>query len=285
MVALNFKKPPIIGQRNSPALSDTTANEQKHISTSTSAAYNPPSCFPLSPTPTKVLCFKCGLALEDIQLIHIHLVIDHHLCNVCGFVAGFETYEELQNHLEQDHFYCETCEWLAPSHQGLQQHNIHKHNMCVTCGEYLEGPNQLKGHRNCHLPLSISCFLCEKGFATLSSVFNHLESGKCEAEATTNDIQRLMSDYYSAYHFKTNIHIPVDKWIYCRACDKSYHNLSELLQHLEFRRCSETYNQDLAQLVDYVKENIKTTISKRCQQSMLPPRPVHYRILELRRNR
>lgn len=284
MVALNFNKPPIIVERDRPTLSYMRANEQKHRSTFVSALYTLPPLFTLPPTPTRVLCVECGLVLEDIQLVRIHLVTDHNLCNVCGFLIGFETYEELQNHLENDHFYCETCEWFAPSPQGLQQHNIHKHYMCATCGEYFGGRNQLNGHSNYHRPRYIYCFLCDKGFATLSGVFNHLESGNCEGGATANDIRQVLSEYYFAYYFTTNIYIPVNKWIYCRACDKRYHHLSELLQHLEFRRCSEIYNQDMAQLVDYVKKNIKT-ISKRCQRSMLPPRAVHHRVLELRRNR
>lgn len=248
MMVLKFTKPPIIVPRHRPAISYMKSNEQKHRSKFTSALYTPlpPPGFNFPPDPTRVVCFECGLILNDIQLVRIHLVIDHNLCNVCGFLIGFQTYEELQIHLEWDHFYCETCEWFAPSLQGLQQHNIHKHYMCVTCGEYFEGWNQLNGHSNCHRSRDISCILCDKSFVTLPGAFNYLEGGKCEGGATADDIQQLVSEYYENYYFTTNIYIPEHKWIYCHVCDRKYHHLSELLQHLEFRSCSEIYNQGTA---------------------------------------
>lgn len=76
---------------------------------------------------------------------HIEESLDHNVCYLCPQKRDFETFTELQDHLENIHHYCEPCKWHCTSRQALRAHNISMHNMCAICEEYFQNVHELNG--------------------------------------------------------------------------------------------------------------------------------------------
>lgn len=123
--------------------------------------------------------------------------------------------------------------------------------------------NELHGHALIHRPKSASCVLCDKEFPVLSATFNHLESGNCEGGATKADIRGLAEEFFS----KGRHPRPADGHIFrCWTCQRSYHRLSDLLQHVETRFCREGYWKGAGctgVLVQFIRENLKDAVNTR----------------------
>ncbi|KAL1970279.1 hypothetical protein VTN77DRAFT_5439 [Rasamsonia byssochlamydoides] len=215
--------------------------------------------------PVDFPCLRCHLSFSSVasRRQHIEDSLDHNLCLLCGFQKDFNSFSALQDHLERDHLYCEPCHWFAPSVRGLEQHNVSRHMMCSVCKEFFMSLNELNGHALIHRPKSAACVLCEKEFPVLSAAFNHLESGNCEGGATKADIRGLAEEFLSRRRYPR----PSDGHIFrCWTCQRSYHRLSDLLQHVETRSCREGYWKGAGGtgvLVQFIRDNLKKAVTTR----------------------
>ncbi|KAL1987146.1 hypothetical protein VTN96DRAFT_4752 [Rasamsonia emersonii] len=219
--------------------------------------------------PVDFPCLRCRLSFPsvDSRRRHIEESINHNLCLLCNFQKDFETFSALQNHLDRDHLYCEPCHWFAPSALGLEQHNISRHMMCSVCKEFFMNLNELNGHAMVHRPRSASCVLCDKEFPVLSAAFNHLESGNCEAGATRADIRGLAEEFVSKRRYPR---APDGHIFRCWTCQRGYHRLSDLLQHVETRSCREGYWKGVGNtgiLVQFIRDNLKNAVNTRLSLS------------------
>lgn len=103
---------------------------------------------PQQPQQNQLSCRRCNLVFPtwEARRRHIRESINHNVCYLChSIVRDFETFNALQDHLDSFHFYCEPCDFFAPSVQGLMQHNLSVHNMCGVCREYFRNIHELNG--------------------------------------------------------------------------------------------------------------------------------------------
>ncbi|KAJ9301307.1 hypothetical protein DTO271G3_1442 [Paecilomyces variotii] len=223
--------------------------------------------------PSGFPCRRCHLLFPSADAINRHFneSIDHNICHLCTQIRkDFETFSQLQDHLENDHLYCEVCNWFAPSKTGLIQHNISRHYMCSICNRYFVNIHELNGHAiSTHRPRSALCILCNRDFPTLSSTFSHIESGKCTEGVTRDDVRTLTVEFLNSNRIAfTN---PFD----CRVCHRPFNRMCDLLQHAETRACSEGYwadassNTGLGALVEHVRHNLRNAVNARRQNQRL----------------
>jgi hypothetical protein len=92
-------------------------------------------------------CKRCSVKFPNwiAHNTHNHESIRHNFCRTCPHLVDFESFRDLQKHLEERHFYCEVCDWSAPSREGLTSHNVSVHHMCGVCGRYFGAPHELQG--------------------------------------------------------------------------------------------------------------------------------------------
>ncbi|EZF36355.1 hypothetical protein TMEN_4714 [Trichophyton mentagrophytes] len=188
-------------------------------------------------TSTGIRCERCniGFSLPRYYRAHVGYSINHNICRLCGDHKDFETFTSLQQHLEESHFYCEPCNWFAPSAIGLRQHNTCKHYLCVACGDYFPNAHELNGHAFRHRPRGVSCYCCPQDFSTLSAMFNHLESGNCPSGIEHDDILELAANFVRSYKPER------DYIFFCYGCQKPFRRMCDLLQHSETSSCNEGY--------------------------------------------
>ncbi|KAL2217072.1 hypothetical protein M432DRAFT_582305 [Thermoascus aurantiacus ATCC 26904] len=219
---------------------------------------------PQQPQQNQLSCRRCNLVFPtwEARRRHIRESINHNVCYLChSIVRDFETFNALQDHLDSFHFYCEPCDFFAPSVQGLMQHNLSVHNMCGVCREYFRNIHELNGHTVAvHRPHSANCLLCSRTFTALASVFNHLESGNCPQRATVQDIENLTREFYQSRG------VPTYKLFACRECPRSFGRLSDLMQHIDTRACPATYwrgTASVGNLVEYLRRNLRRAVDVR----------------------
>lgn len=264
--------------------------------------YNSSSTSPTQQSPDhsrQTFCKRCCLSFccRELYLLHIELALEHNLCIICHYTEDFETFTELQDHIEEVHLWCEPCNWHAPSYEGLMQHFKSKHMMCSICKETFKGLNELTGHANAHRPLTVTCFLCGEAFALRSAAFNHVESEKCPGGALREDIQGVVKEFWEKLPQIKSSWIPENQLFTCQTCHRSYKRMSDLLQHVETRACPEGYcmgNGITERMVQYVQENLKSAIVARLrreaeqqagEEAFYRRKMVHPRVFTLRAER
>ncbi len=120
---------------------------------------------------------------------------------------------------------------------------------CVICARVFIGPNwstslnQLKMHQQTHLPKTVSCPVChsdKKLFRTAADAVLHLESGSCEGCRGKDSAKRLIyniAEQKAPHLVKTQLMIGNgcqgngSRSFICKHCQKTYQNLSSLMQH------------------------------------------------------
>ncbi|KAL2007356.1 hypothetical protein VTN00DRAFT_8794 [Thermoascus crustaceus] len=226
------------------------------------------------PQPPGLICPRCHMSFATLEARanDIEEPLDHNVCYLCLQVdiqEDFETFTELQDHLEKIHHYCEPCEWHCTSRQALRAHNISMHNMCAICEEYFQNVHELNGHTVAvHRPHMANCPLCSGSFTAYASVFNHLESDNCPYGATLQDIHNLATQYYQV----RGIQMPNP--FACRECPRSFNRLSDLMQHIDTRSCPANYftnSESVGPMVTYIRNNLRDAVD--AWRPLLPPPP------------
>ncbi|KAK2747111.1 hypothetical protein FQN57_002366 [Myotisia sp. PD_48] len=224
-------------------------------------------------------CVRCQLTLSSGKsyISHLHYALNHNICHLCPGRRDFETFAELQVHLEQFHLYCEPCQWFAPSAVGLRQHNTSKHYLCIICGDYFPNAHELNGHAFRHRRRGVKCYCCNQDFSTLSAMFNHMESGNCASEIQQHDILTLAADFVRPLPYGDG-HV-----FFCVGCRKTFRRMCDLLQHSETSACGDGYwkgSGHVGLMVTYIGKHIRSLPQARQakqqpNQDHSPPDSIH----------
>ncbi|EED19276.1 C2H2 finger domain protein, putative [Talaromyces stipitatus ATCC 10500] len=223
-----------------------------------------------SPTGERI-CTRCCVSYccRNLYLLHVELSLEHNLCVLCNYKTDFDRFEDLQEHTERDHFWCEICNWYAPSYEGLQQHFKHWHNMCEICKQTFNNQSELISHGNTHRPMCVPCIMCGEKFNLRSASFNHMESGKCPSGATKGDIRFVVRNFWDHLCMELGYWVPDTHLFHCQTCQRYYQRLSDLFQHRESKSCREGYckvNSITERLMNYLQEQLPLVVEARKKQ-------------------
>jgi DNA-directed RNA polymerase subunit RPC12/RpoP len=120
------------------------------------------------------------------------------------------------------------------------------HYACQVCDRNFANQNELNMHMQVHRPRNVSCPVCgETRFRSGANAVQHVESGYCTGcrgadnarqqiynfASKQNSMQRFMSDVPRLTYDGHNNNAVPDLPYHCPECNKSFRQMSQLLQH------------------------------------------------------
>ncbi|SCO08057.1 uncharacterized protein FFMR_07409 [Fusarium fujikuroi] len=182
------------------------------------------------PSTTGIRCGRCdkGFPSHRAKQQHVQDSGSHHLCGYCTSPTGYETEEDLDNHLEKVHHICTACDYrrFADAHR-LAQHDVDKHNICI--------------HKLIHAERAIECAGCSRVFVTESAMLLHLETGTYASGADSYFVSNVGRQCYRAFY---NISYTSGYPFQCPTCETPFSLLSGLVQHVKSDHCDECLDGD-----------------------------------------
>ncbi|VTT62652.1 unnamed protein product [Fusarium fujikuroi] len=191
------------------------------------------------PSTTGIRCGRCdkGFPSHRAKQQHVQDSGSHHLCGYCTSPTGYETEEDLDNHLEKVHHICTACDYrrFADAHR-LALHDMDKHNIRIVCRRRFQTMQNLKMHKLIHAERAIECAGCSRMFVTESAMLLHLETGTCASGADSYFVSNVGRQCYRAFYY---VSYTSGYPFQCPTCETPFSLLSGLVQHVESDHCDD----------------------------------------------
>ncbi|KAL7509230.1 hypothetical protein ACHAXN_007148 [Cyclotella atomus] len=169
-------------------------------------------------------------------------------CSDCGDWCSNRSFSRNQWMKGDGYSRCKDCVDGGSHFTGLAYHVPSPPVPRFQCGEcYREfnNQNELNMHMQVHRPRDVACPICgERRFKTGANAVQHVESGYCsgcsgadnarrqiyEFAQRQGGMQRYLTGTPQLTHVGSSNGVP-DMPYQCRECNKSFRNLSQLMQH------------------------------------------------------
>lgn len=139
---------------------------------------------------------------------------------------------------------CEVCCRSLPSDNALQQHmQTHSDVWCGQCDRVFCNANARQQHAQVHQPRNVACPLChETRFRSSTNAVQHIEGGACTACRGQDNARAAIYGFVrqNAGHLLTSTpmleyhrdaHEVPDLPYQCQQCDRSFRQMSAMMQH------------------------------------------------------
>ncbi|KAL2834791.1 hypothetical protein BJY01DRAFT_259377 [Aspergillus pseudoustus] len=191
-------------------------------------------------------CERCTRVFRSpaAKQAHIKAAWCHNICQVCD--ADLETPTERMNHIKTVHYYCQPCSRTFAQAETFQKHNVDVHHMCVHCKQSFKNENNLRMHKQKHLPRNLFCYGtdCCYAFKSFSGMLIHIESGNCMSGIDEEDLDVAVAVFCANNDYTLSC-TPGYRYE-CMACFAPFNKPSALYQHVEGARGC--YNEILVEL-------------------------------------
>ncbi|KAF6213290.1 hypothetical protein GE061_011008 [Apolygus lucorum] len=188
-----------------------------------------------------IMCIKCGLQLESLKDLRVHIKMEHkkvtRQCCVCQ--EEFKSQEEYTEHIVKVHpLECRTCGKTFKSKASLVGHaKIHlivKPHACTLCPKTFITNQKLKEHMNGHTGYApIQCNMCDKKFKRYSNLKQHKDTIHFQLKKQVKEFFCECGETFSSkkkleWHQETHD----DKPKQCMYCSERYIHMASLTRHI-----------------------------------------------------